>query len=58
VTLWPATSARVNVELTSGLPNSVRAAYSWSKCSGAVFWVNSVNQMLSVPVTVRASGCS
>jgi hypothetical protein len=58
VTLCPETSASVNVELTRGLPNSVRAAYSWSKCSGAVFCVSSVNQMLSVLVTVRPSGCS
>src|SRR5688500_290759 len=50
VTLWPDTSARVRVELTSGRPNSVRLAYSWSKCSGAVFWVSRVNQMLSVVV--------
>ena len=58
VTVWPVTSASVNVELTSGLPNSVFAAYSWSKCSGAVFCVSSVNQELSVVVTVRPSGCS
>lgn len=57
VTLWPVTSATVNVESTSGLPNSVFLAYSKSKWIGAVFCVSRVNQMLSVSVIVRPRGC-
>src|SRR6478736_583625 len=54
-TLIPVTRARVNVLLTSGLPNSVRAANSWLKWTWLVFKVRQVNQMLSVSVIVRPS---
>ena len=49
----PTTSATVNIELTSGLPNSVPAANSASRCSGCGFIVIVVNRTLSVSVTVR-----
>ena len=56
MTDWPVTSASVNVESTSGLPNSVFAAYAWSKWIGLVFCESSVNQILSAVMTVRPSG--
>ena len=52
----PVTSASVKVESTSGLPNSVCAAYAWSKWIGFMFCVSSVNQLLSTDSTVRPSG--
>ena len=58
LTLCPVTRAIVKAEFTSGRPNSVWDAYWWSKCTGAVFCVSSVNHALSVCVTVRPSGCS
>ena len=57
VTLCPTAMATVSVDTTSGLPNSDRAAYSALKCISLVFMVSSVNQVLSVSVTVRPSGC-
>ena len=57
VTLCPTAIATVRVETTSGLPNSDCAAYSLLKWIWLVFIVSSVNQVLSVSVTVRPSGC-
>ena len=53
---WPVTSASVKVESTSGLPNSVFAAYALSKWMALLFCVSNVNQMLSAAITVRPSG--
>ena len=53
----PVTRARVNVESTSGLPNSVLAAYAESKWILLTFCDSSVNQTLSAASTVRPSGC-
>ncbi|MOA09043.1 hypothetical protein D3C78_1288500 [compost metagenome] len=54
----PMTSAKVKVLLTSGLPNSVFAANSTSRCSGCGFMLNTVASRLSVSVTVRVVACS
>ena len=53
----PTTSAAVNMLFTSGRPNSLRAAYSVSRCIGAGFMVIVVNSALSVSVTVRLVTC-
>ena len=53
----PTTSAAVNMLFTSGRPNSLRAAYSVSRCIGAGFMVIVVNSTLSVSVTVRLVTC-
>ena len=58
VTLMPTISATVNGEATMQRPNSDWRPYSSSKCSGWVFMVSSVNQMLSVCVMVRPGRCS
>ena len=58
LTLMPAISATVSGEQTMQRPNSLCLAYSASKCSGCVFIVSSVNQVLSVSVMVRAGRCS
>src|SRR5262247_4493690 len=58
VTLMPTISATVNGLQTMHFPNSLAFAYSSSKCSGWVFIVRSVNQMLSVCVIVRPGRCS
>ena len=57
VTLCPTAIAIVSVEFTSGLANSVRAAYCASKWVWFVFIVSNVNHVLSLSVTVRPSGC-
>jgi hypothetical protein len=57
-TLMPTISATVNGLATSGLPNSLALAYSASKCSGCVFIVSSVNQVLSASLMVRPGRCS
>jgi hypothetical protein len=58
LTLIPATIESVRQLFTSGRPNSVLAAYAASKCSGCVFIVSSVNQVLSASVMVRPGRCS
>ncbi|MNC86305.1 hypothetical protein D3C83_19570 [compost metagenome] len=57
-TLMPVTIASVRQLFTSGRPNSVFAAYAASKCSGCVFMVSSVNQVLSASLIVRPGRCS
>ena len=57
-TVMPATIDSVRQEFTNGLPNSVSAAKAWSKCSGWVFMVNKVNQLLSASLMVRPGRCS
>ena len=57
-TLMPTTMESVRQLLTSGLPNSLLAAYSLSKCRGFWFMVMSVNQVLSVSVMLRPGRCS
>ena len=52
-TVRPVTSATVKALFTSGRPNCVRSAYGTLKCTGFVFMVRHVNQMLSVSVIVR-----
>jgi hypothetical protein len=56
LTLTPIISPKVKTELTSGLPNSVFAAASWSMCSGCGLWVSVEISRLSVSVTVREIG--
>ncbi len=53
----PVTIASVSVESTSGFLNSVCAAYTLSKWIGLLLTVSSVNQILSVCVMVRPTGC-
>ena len=52
-TLTPTIRLKVKQLLTSGLPNSVAAAASWSRCSGCGLWVSVEIRTLSVSVTVR-----
>ena len=54
----PAAMDSVRHEFTSGRPNSLFAAYSASKCSGCVFIVSRVNQVLSTSLIVRPGRCS
>jgi hypothetical protein len=57
VTDWPIAMAIVSGEATSMRPNS-EASPTWAlKCAWLVFIVSSVNQVLSVSVIVRPSGC-
>ncbi len=58
VTLMPTTIASVRGEATTQRPNSEALPYCSSKCSGWVFMVSSVNQVLSACVMVRPGRCS
>ena len=58
LTLMPTSTARVSGEATMQRPNSDALPYSASKCSGWVFIVSSVNQVLSASVRVRPGRCS
>lgn len=57
VTDWPIAMAMVSDETTSIRPNSEDCPTCALKCAWLVFIVRSVNQELSVSVTVRPSGC-
>ena len=58
LTLMPTSNATVKGEATMQRPNSEWRAYSSSKCSGCLFMVSRVNQVLSVSVIVRPGRCS